>query len=114
MTVPAEFEGKRVLLHFGAADYITKVWLDGQFLGEHEGGYTPFEFDITNHVKCDGKKKHHLSVMCEDRLDTEQPRGKQSFRPENFACWYAPMSGIWQSVWLDLHIILQNLIHYPH
>ncbi len=101
VTVPAEFEGKRVLLHFGAADYITKVWLDGQYLGSHEGGYTPFEFDITNHVKCDGKKKHHLSVMCEDRLDTEQPRGKQSFRPENFACWYAPMSGIWQSVWLE-------------
>ncbi|MBQ7011147.1 MAG: glycoside hydrolase family 2, partial [Clostridia bacterium] len=101
VTVPAEFEGKRVLLHFGAADYITKVWLDGQYLGSHEGGYTPFEFDITNHVKCDGKKKHHLSVMCEDRLDTEQPRGKQSWRPENFACWYAPMSGIWQPVWLE-------------
>ena len=100
-TVPAEFTGKRVLLHFGASDYITKVWLDGQFLGSHIGGYTPFNFDITNLVKTDGKKKHHISVMCEDRLDTEQPRGKQSFRPENFACWYAPMSGIWQPVWLE-------------
>ena len=100
-TVPASFLGKRVLLHFGAADYITKVWLDGQYLGSHEGGYTPFEFDITYLVTADGETEHSLTVMCEDRLDTEQPRGKQSFRPENFACWYAPMSGIWQTVWLE-------------
>ena len=99
--VPAEFAGKRILLHFGAADYKTRVWLDGQLLGEHVGGYSPFTFDITDLVAGGKKKTHSLSVMCEDSLGTEQPRGKQSFRPENFACWYAPMTGIWQTVWLE-------------
>ncbi len=101
LSVPAEFKGKRVLLHFGAADYIAKVWLDGHYLGSHTGGYTPFSFDITNYVKPGEKRVHNLVVMCEDRAETEQPRGKQSWRPERFECWYEPMTGIWQSVWLE-------------
>ena len=86
LTVPAEFAGKRLLLHFGAADYKTRVWLDGQLLGEHIGGYSPFTFDITDLVAGSTKKTHSLSVMCEDGLGTEQPRGKQSFRPGHFSC----------------------------
>ncbi len=99
-TVPASFEGKRVLLHFGAVDYLAKVYINGNFVGEHEGGYTPFAFDITHIVK-DRNATYDLTVCCEDTLDTQIPRGKQSFRPEPFECFYTPSSGIWQSVWLE-------------
>ena len=99
ISVPEEMRGQRVLLHFGAADYQADVWLDGQYLGGHTGGYTPFVFDITDQVEIG--KTYTLAVRCEDRLDTDQPRGKQSWRPEPFACWYTPVSGIWQSVWLE-------------
>ncbi len=98
--IPAEFEGSRVLLHFGAVDYKAKVWLNGQYLGEHEGGYTPFHFDITHLVK-DREVEYQITVCCEDTLGTEFPRGKQSYRPEPFECWYTPSTGIWQSVWLE-------------
>ena len=98
-TLEEALQGDRVLLHFGAVDYLAQVWLDGQFLGAHEGGYTPFSFDITDAVQGGGT--HLLTVRCEDRLDTWQPRGKQSYRPEAFACWYTPVTGIWQSVWLE-------------
>ena len=99
ISVPEEMRGQRVLLHFGAADYQADVWLDGQYLGGHTGGYTPFTFDITDQVEIG--KAYTLAVRCEDRLDNDQPRGKQSWRPEPFACWYTPVSGIWQSVWLE-------------
>lgn len=96
--LPPELEDKRRLLHFGAADYKAQVWLDGQCLGSHEGGYSDFTFDITH--LC-GPGEHTLTVRCEDRLDFDQPRGKQSYRPEPFACWYTPVTGLWQSVWLE-------------
>ena len=99
-SIPENFNGKRVILHFGAVDYKARVYLNGSFIGEHEGGYTPFSFDITHNVS-DRKAVYDLTVCCEDPLDTEIPRGKQSFRPEPFACWYTPSSGIWQSVWLE-------------
>ncbi len=99
-SIPESFDGKRVMLHFGAVDYKARVYLNGAYIGEHEGGYTPFGFDITYNVK-DRNAIYDLTVCCEDRLDTEMPRGKQSFRPEPFACWYTPSSGIWQSVWLE-------------
>lgn len=98
-TVSGALRPLRRLLHFGAADYRADVWLDGQYLGGHEGGYTPFSFDVTDLTEED--KAYTLYVRCEDRLDFDQPRGKQSFRPEPFACWYTPMSGLWQSVWLE-------------
>ena len=98
-TVPGSMKDQRVLLHFGAVDYRADVWLDGQYLGSHEGGYTPFTFDITDSVEAG--KTVALTVRCEDRLDMDQPRGKQSWKPEPFACWYTPVSGIWQSVWIE-------------
>lgn len=100
LSIPAAMKDKRILLHFGAVDYKADVWLDGQYLGGHEGGYTPFTFDITHLAREDGAV-HTLAVRCEDRLDFDQPRGKQSFRPEPFGCWYTPVTGIWQSVWLE-------------
>ena len=98
ITVPVEMTARR-LLHFGAVDYQADVWLDGQYLGGHTGGYTPFVFDVTDLTAPGGT--HTISVRCEDRLDFDQPRGKQSFRPEPFDCWYTPVTGIWQSVWLE-------------
>lgn len=100
ISIPEAMNGKRRLLHFGAVDYRADVWLDGQYLGCHEGGYTPFTFDITHLTQKEGEI-HTLTVRCEDRLDFDQPRGKQSYRPEPFACWYTPVTGIWQSVWLE-------------
>ena len=99
ITVPEAMRGQRVLLHFGAADYLADVWLDGQYLGGHEGGYTPFTFDITG--LAEPGRPAVLVVRCEDRQALDQPRGKQSWKPEPFACWYTPVSGIWQSVWLE-------------
>ena len=98
VTVPADMTARR-LLHFGAVDYIADVWLDGQYLGNHEGGYTPFTFDVTDLTGPGGE--YTLTVRAEDRLDFDQPRGKQSYRPEPFGCWYTPTTGIWQSVWLE-------------
>lgn len=97
-TVDAALTDRR-LLHFGAVDYRADVWLDGQYLGSHEGGYTPFTFDVTDLTEVGGD--YAVTVRCEDRLDFDQPRGKQSFRPEPFECWYTPVTGIWQSVWLE-------------
>ncbi len=98
-SVPGGMASLRRLLHFGAVDYRADVWLDGQYLGSHEGGYTPFTFDITD--LTDGREKCRVTIRCEDRPDVDQPRGKQSWRPEPFACWYTPVTGIWQSVWLE-------------
>lgn len=97
-TVNSRMTARR-LLHFGAVDYQADVWLNGQYLGGHEGGYTPFTFDVTD-LTSPGETCV-LTVRAEDRLDCDQPRGKQSFRPEPFECWYTPVTGIWQSVWLE-------------
>ena len=99
IVLPESLRDRRILLHFGAADYLAEVWLNGQYLGCHEGGYTPFTFDITD--QAEPGQSVTLTVRCEDRLAVDQPRGKQSWHPDPFACWYTPVSGIWQSVWLE-------------
>ncbi|HEY4267193.1 MAG TPA: glycoside hydrolase family 2 TIM barrel-domain containing protein [Galbitalea sp.] len=94
-------DSPRILLHFGAVDYRAQVWLDGMFLGGHEGGHTPFSFDITNLV-ADGSDSHSLVVRAEDDpLDVAQPRGKQDWHPEPHDIWYDRTTGIWQTVWLE-------------
>ncbi len=99
-TIDSGLKKGRCLLHFGAVDYKADVWLDGYYLGSHEGGYTPFSFDITDAVSAQ-TESYTLTVRCEDSQDCTQPRGKQSFRSSPFECWYTPSSGIWQSVWLE-------------
>ncbi|MCB0007393.1 MAG: hypothetical protein KDE04_13100, partial [Anaerolineales bacterium] len=93
--------------HFGAVDYQATVWLNGAWVGEHEGGYLPFEFDVTSYLRVG---ENELLVRVVDPSDdrerypdtpfSELPHGKQS--------WYGPIGGIWQSVWLEyrpgLHI----------
>lgn len=87
------------LLHFGAVDYHATVWLNGQQVGTHEGGYTPFHFDISDSLVQ--KKEQLLVVRVEDYFDCNQPRGKQYWKEYNEMCWYQGSTGIWQSVWLE-------------
>jgi beta-galactosidase/beta-glucuronidase len=90
----------RVLLHFGAVDYRATVWLDGELVGTHEGGHTPFSFDITQHVR-DGDEWSIVVRAEDDPLDVGQPRGKQDWLPEPHVIWYHRTTGIWQPVWLE-------------
>ena len=95
-SVPARWK-ERILLHFDAVDWKTEVWLNGKPLGEHTGGYTAFEYDITDFITAG---KQELLVKVWDGTDNdEQPRGKQVSNPHGI--WYTPVTGIWQSVWLE-------------
>ena len=95
-TVPAKLLGQRLLLHFGAVDQVTEVTLNDRFLGRHEGGYLPFSFDITDAVTGG---ENHLTVKAIDNLAHYYPYGKQTNNPKGM--WYTPVSGIWQTVWLE-------------
>ena len=86
----------RVLLHFGAVDQVAKVWLNDVFVGEHEGGYLPFWFDVTDAI-CEGENV--LKLVATDTLSHDYPYGKQKKKPGGM--WYTQVSGIWQSVWLE-------------
>ena len=86
----------RTLLHFGAVDQKALVWLNGEFLGEHLGGYLPFSFDVTKTVH---RGENFLKVEAVDCLSLTYPYGKQS--KKRGGMWYTPVSGIWQTVWLE-------------
>lgn len=90
--------GKDVILGFNASDYITTVWVNGNFAVSHQGGFAPFTADITKFVK---EGENVIVVRCYDPLDPTIPRGKQSWINDPWSCWYTPNSGIWQSVWID-------------
>jgi len=96
--VPAGWEGKRVILHFGAVDYRAEISVNGKRVGSHEGGYDPFSLDITEQLEGDGEQT--LTVRVTDPTWTEGiPRGKQTLSPAGIM--YTPTSGIWQTVWLE-------------
>ena len=90
---------KNVILNFGAVDYLTKVWINGYFVGSHSGGYDSFAFDISNFV--DYQAENNIVIKVEDSRSKTQPRGKQTYKEENFLCWYTRTTGIWQTVWLE-------------
>ena len=97
-TVPSKWKGKNILLHFGGVDWKSEVLVNGQLVGEHRGGYDPFTYDITPYLKKSGKQT--LTVKVFDATDNSmQPRGKQCI--VNTAIWYTPVSGIWQTVWME-------------
>ena len=96
--IPSDWAGQRVLLHFGAVDWAARIFVDGQDVGFHTGGYDPFTFDITPFLATHAE--HDLLVEVTDPTDDgDQPRGKQSLRPGNI--FYTASSGIWQTVWLE-------------
>ena len=86
VTLPAGWNGKRVLLHFGAVDYRARVWVNGRSLGEHEGGNVPFQFDITGPLKAGANV---ITVRAEDPpTDRYIPRGKQYWEPKSRGIFY--------------------------
>lgn len=95
--IPESFDKTRVLLHFGAVDEVAKVYVNDIFVGEHEGGYLRFSFDITDVMKRDAL--NHLRVEVTDTLSRKYPYGKQC--KKRGGMWYTPISGIWQPVWLE-------------
>ncbi|MEQ8676655.1 MAG: glycoside hydrolase family 2 TIM barrel-domain containing protein [Aggregatilineales bacterium] len=89
---------ERVLLHFGAVDWEATVWVNGNKIGTHRGGYDPFSFDITGALNNTAEQE--IIVQVWDPTDEAfQPRGKQVNTPESI--WYTPITGIWQTVWLE-------------
>lgn len=103
-----QFPSERAaILHFGAVDYHATVWLNGQRVGEHEGGYLPFEFNVIDKLK---ESDNELLVKVIDSTDDRQLYGDFPFSevPHGKQSWYGPIGGIWQSVWLEfrpkLHI----------
>lgn len=100
-TVPEDWDGRRIRINFGAVDYESEVFVNGQSLGVHEGGYDAFSYDITDYLKDNGEQE--LMVRVYDPTDNESiPVGKQSVYPnDRREWWYVPSSGIWQTVWLE-------------
>ena len=98
-SVPAAWKGKEVLLHFGAVDWQADVFVDDVLIGSHVGGYTPFSLNVTPYLSAKSQR-HKLVVRVWDPSDKGyQPRGKQVSNPEGI--WYTPVTGIWQTVWLE-------------
>ncbi|RJT97454.1 glycoside hydrolase family 2 [Arthrobacter frigidicola] len=90
----------RVLIHFGAVDYRASVWAGDRLLGTHEGGQTPFSFDITEQART-GEDVVLVVRAEDDPHDVSQPRGKQDWLEEPHVIWYHRSTGIWQRVWLE-------------
>jgi beta-galactosidase/beta-glucuronidase len=97
--VPAAWKGQRVRLHFGAVDYEATVWVNGQMVGRHEGGHTPFAFDVTPLLTS---ARNVVTVRAWDpSTDRALPRGKQYWKEKSEAIWYTRTTGIWQPVWIE-------------
>ncbi len=86
------------ILHFEGSDFLTKVWVNGQYAGSHRGGYARFSFVITELLR-DGENE--LVVRVEDSFDMQMPRGKQRWIGKNYGCWYVQTTGIWKTVWAE-------------
>ena len=95
-TLPEDFNKGRVILHFGGVDACANIIVNGDRVGFHQGGYEAFSFDITDHLQSENQ----LTVEVWDNLRTHTlPYGKQ--RADRGGMWYTPVSGIWQTVWLE-------------
>ena len=111
VNVPEEFSGKRVILHIGACDWKTKVFVGGKLAVTHTGGYTPIRVDVTDYI-TDGSL--NIVIKAEDDVRSgKQFSGKQSFNFASHGCYYTRTTGIWQSVWLEAvdsaHIVNYNV-----
>ena len=109
--IPAQFGGKRLLLHFGAVDQTATVWVNDRQAGSHVGGYLPFTLDITDLIENGA-----ADIVVRVTDDTEKSgltRGKQ--RSKRGGIWYTPQSGIWQTVWMEAvpESYVKNLLITP-
>jgi len=97
-TVPSKWKNDKILLHFGAVDWRSEIWLNDIKIGSHTGGYTPFSFDIRPFLNKTGDQK--LVVRVWDPTEKGyQPHGKQTSKPNSI--WYTAVTGIWQTVWME-------------
>lgn len=98
--IPNNWAGKKIMLNFGAVDFLCEVWIDGVYVNSHEGGTSSFAFDVTPFVKAG--QEAEITVYAEDKFSnwSKQPSGKQSSR-ESYGCFYTRTTGIWQTVWLE-------------
>ena len=97
--IPADWQGRSVVLHFQAVDYDATVWVNGVEVGRHRGGFTPFACDLRG-VAGPGEFAE-IVLRARDTRDLPQPRGKQSTRHGSYACFYTRTTGIWQTVWME-------------
>jgi len=111
ITVPPAWHSRHTLLHFGAVYYQAWVWLNGQFLGTHEGGNVPFVFDVTQALHSSGANRLTVRVL-NPPTDRSIPRGKQDWQPKSHSIFYTRTSGIWQPVWLEA--TGDNHLRYVH
>mgnify|MGYP000681472479 CR=1 FL=1 len=96
--IPDSWKGKRIILHFGAVDWETEIYINKKFVGSHRGGYDSFSFDITDFLTGNSGQEIILSVW-DPSNDGFQPRGKQVNKPGGI--WYTSVTGIWQTVWIE-------------
>ena len=107
VAIPGSWVERRVLLHFGAVDYETTVWVNGLEVCRHRGGFTPFTCDLGKLVHQGeagagaANTKVTIVVRARDSHQPPQARGKQSQKLENHGCHYTRTTGIWQTVWLE-------------
>jgi beta-galactosidase/beta-glucuronidase len=100
LSLPSIGDDERLILHFGAVDFSATVWIGNAIATLHEGGYTPFEVDITDMVR--GSSTQTITIRAEDDPhDLTKPRGKQDWQLEPHSIWYPRTSGIWQTVWVE-------------
>ena len=98
--IPAEWAGKRVILHIDACDYETQLYVNGvPYMGTHKGGYTSFQYDITDMLKAEGN--YITLYVIDDIRSCKQVAGKQSQKFGSYGCYYTRTTGIWQTVWLE-------------
>jgi beta-galactosidase/beta-glucuronidase len=98
---PPPLADQQLILHFEAVDYLATVWVNGQIACRHEGGYTPFQADITSLIDPDDENTITVRVD-DDPADLAKPRGKQDWKLEPHSIWYPRTTGIWQPVWLEV------------
>jgi Beta-galactosidase/beta-glucuronidase len=112
-TLPSDMDGKNILLHFGAVDWKSEVYINGTKVGEHTGGFDPFYFDITSALDKT-KKEQEVRVFVQDYQEYGgYPHGKQKI--DEKVIWYTPVTGIWQTVWLESvsNIHIEKLVMNP-
>ena len=105
-SIPDKWENKNIRINFGGVDWKATVWINGKNVGEHTGGFAPFSFDVTPFI-INGGDQHIVVRVWDPTEKGTQPVGKQ--RSEYFEVWYRPVTGIWQTVWLEP--VAEHYIH---
>lgn len=97
--IPKEWRTQEIIINFEAVDYETKVYVNGEFMGEHRGGHIGFSFNITNFLNWENEE---IVICVKDPSEKQTiPRGKQFWKEKSEGIWYTRTTGIWQTVWLE-------------